>query len=56
MESAWAKSKEDVLKYFDVDENKGYSDEQVRKAQEKYGPNGNLIFSTVQITFGTYFV
>lgn len=39
MDLAWTKSKEEVLKYFDVDEDKGYSDDQVKRAQEKYGPN-----------------
>ena len=41
MEQAWAKSIEETCKYFDVDESKGYTDEQVKRAQEKYGPNGN---------------
>jgi Ca2+ transporting ATPase len=49
MESTWAKSKEDVLKYFNVDENKGYSDEQVKKAQEKYGPNGMSVFLALTV-------
>lgn len=44
MDQAWTKSKEEVLAFFSVDENKGYSDDQVRKAQEKYGPNGKISF------------
>ena len=39
MEAAWTKSKEEVLKYFNVEEDKGYSEDQVKRAQEKYGPN-----------------
>lgn len=42
MESAWTKSKKDVLDFFGVDEDRGLSDEQIRRAQEKYGPNGKL--------------
>jgi len=39
MDLAWTKSNEEILKHFDVEENRGYSDEQVKRAQEKYGPN-----------------
>lgn len=39
MDLAWAKTTEEVLSYYNVDENSGYSDEQVKAAQEKYGPN-----------------
>lgn len=40
MDLAWTKSKEECLRYFNVEEDKGYSDDQVKRAQEKYGPNG----------------
>lgn len=40
MDQAWAKSKEECLKYFNVEEDRGLSEDQVAKAQEKYGPNG----------------
>ncbi len=40
MDLAWTKSSEEVCKYFDVEEEKGLSDSQVKKYQEKYGPNG----------------
>jgi hypothetical protein len=40
MDLAWTLTKEEVLKYYGVDEQKGYTDDQVKKAQEKYGPNG----------------
>ena len=40
MDLAWTRSKEEVLNYFNVEEDKGYSDAQVKAAQEKYGPNG----------------
>jgi Ca2+ transporting ATPase len=39
MDLAWTRTKEEVLKYYNVDEDKGYSDAQVKAAQEKYGPN-----------------
>lgn len=40
MDLAWTKTNEEVLAYFGVDEERGYSEDQVRRAQEKYGPNG----------------
>lgn len=40
MEDAYAKSKEEVLKHFGVSENLGLSQEQFRRNQKKYGPNG----------------
>lgn len=40
MDLAWTKSKDEVLKYFEVDEERGLSDSQVKRYQEKYGPNG----------------
>jgi len=39
MDTPWAKSKEEILKYYDVSEDKGLSDDQIKEAQEKYGPN-----------------
>ena len=42
MEDAHTKSVEEVLSYFSSDEEAGLSDEQVQRAQEKYGPNGRL--------------
>ena len=44
MDLAWTKSKEEILKYFEVDEDKGLSDSQVKRYQEKYGPNGKPCF------------
>lgn len=43
MDQSWAKSKEECLKYFNVEEDRGLSEDQVVKAQEKYGPNGIYI-------------
>jgi len=40
MEDAHTKSTEEILAHFLVDEENGLSDEQIAKAQEKYGPNG----------------
>jgi Ca2+ transporting ATPase len=39
MDLAWTKTKEEILQYFNVDEERGLSDDQVKKYQEKYGPN-----------------
>ena len=40
MELAHTKSSEEVLNYFGADRERGLSIEQVKKNQEKYGPNG----------------
>ena len=50
MEQAWARSVEETCKFFNVDESKGYSDEQVKRAQEKYGPNGKWSYSSLLIS------
>ena len=39
MEHAHTKTCEEVLQHFQVDELTGLSDEQIRRNQEKYGPN-----------------
>jgi Ca2+ transporting ATPase len=39
MDQAWTRSAEDTCKFFNVEETKGYSDDQVKRAQEKFGPN-----------------
>jgi hypothetical protein len=40
MDMPWTRSKEEICKFFNVDEEKGYSEFDVKRAQEKYGPNG----------------
>lgn len=40
MDDAHTKPIDEVIGFFKTDENLGLSDEQVEKAQEKYGPNG----------------
>lgn len=40
MEDAHIKKVEEVLSYFSVDPERGLTPEQVKKYQEKYGPNG----------------
>ena len=47
MDLAWTRTNDEVFKYFNVDEERGYSDEQAKKALEKYGPNG--MFSNMQL-------
>jgi len=39
MDASWTRTPEEVLKYFNVTEDRGLSDDQVKRAQEKYGPN-----------------
>lgn len=46
MEDAHAKKVEEVLSYFSVDQDRGLTPEQVKRYQEKYGPNGEF-FSTL---------
>jgi Ca2+ transporting ATPase len=40
MESGHAKTWQEVVDYFQTDVEKGLSEDQVKKYQEKYGPNG----------------
>lgn len=42
MELAYTKSVEEVCAHFGVDEDAGLNEEQIRKAREKYGPNGKF--------------
>lgn len=44
MELAHAKSVEETVRYFSTNPDRGLTDEQVKRAQEKYGPNGKIIF------------
>ncbi|XP_074643424.1 calcium-transporting ATPase sarcoplasmic/endoplasmic reticulum type-like isoform X2 [Tubulanus polymorphus] len=39
MELAHTKSSEEVISYFNVDDHVGLNDDQIRKQQERYGPN-----------------
>lgn len=44
MEASHTKSVEEVLDFFNVGEETGYTDDQVKAGIEKYGPNGkNLL-------------
>lgn len=38
----WTKIKEEIATFYNVDESKGLSDEQVKQNLERYGPNGML--------------
>jgi hypothetical protein len=40
MEDAHAKTVEEVLNYFNVDPERGLTPDQIKRNQEKYGPNG----------------
>ena len=43
MEDPWTKQPDEVVNYFKSDENSGLDDNQVKRYQEKYGPNGECI-------------
>lgn len=47
MEDAHSKSVEEVLGYFGTDPDKGLSPDQVKRNQEKYGPNGKCYFINI---------
>ena len=52
MDDSHTKTTEEVVNYFKTDEHTGLSDEQIKRAQEKYGPNGELMCHNDQlITF-----
>lgn len=58
MEQAHVKTSEEVLAHFSTDSEKGLTEDQVRRYQEKYGLNGMcwlfhvcFIFSTKPIVF-----
>lgn len=42
MEDAHTKTVDEVIKYFAADPERGLTAEQVKKNQEKYGPNGEF--------------
>lgn len=42
MEDGHAKTVDEVLNYFGTDLERGLSLDQVKRSQEKYGPNGEL--------------
>lgn len=42
MEDAHIKTVDEVLNYFNTDQERGLTLDQVKKYQEKYGPNGKL--------------
>lgn len=44
MEDAHCKTVDETLSYFNVDKEKGLTIDQVKRNQEKYGPNGEKKF------------
>lgn len=56
MEDAHAKKVEEVLTYFQVDPERGLSPDQVKRYQEKYGPNGESQCTLFQDLYPTLFV
>lgn len=52
MELSWTKTYDECLAYFNTDGEKGLTPDQVKKHQEKYGPNGEWhILITIFFTF-----
>ena len=47
MDDAHTKSVDEVVNYFKTDGTFGLSDDQVKRAQEKYGPNGKSRFPSM---------
>ena len=47
MDDAHTKTGEEVVNYFKTDENTGLDDNQIRRHQEKYGPNGMYAFEMI---------
>jgi hypothetical protein len=45
MEDAHAKSVDEVLKYFNTNQELGLTNDQIKQYQAKYGPNGKFIFT-----------
>lgn len=43
MEDAHAKTVDEVLNYFGVDPERGLTPDQIKRNQEKYGPNGEYL-------------
>lgn len=56
MEDAHAKTTEEVINYFNVDPERGLTPDQVKRNQEKYGPNGesNYFFYLNCVIFSVY--
>ena len=54
MDFAHTKTTQEVLGYFNVDEEYGLSDDQVRKNLEKYGRNGKLIWKARKFWFDLF--
>lgn len=44
MEDGFSKTTEEVINYFNVDPERGLTLDQVKRNQEKYGPNGKFNF------------
>jgi len=45
MENPHARTVDEVIKYFSTDVNFGLTDKQIEENQEKYGPNGKIVFA-----------
>lgn len=52
MEDAHCKTVDEVLNYFSVDPERGLTPDQIKRNQEKYGPNGkfNLYFMLLDLS------
>lgn len=51
MEDAHCKTVDEVLNYFNTDPEKGLTPDQIKRNQEKYGPNGELFINYILFSF-----
>lgn len=51
MEDGHSKTTEEVINIFNVDPERGLTLDQVKRNQEKYGPNGKFLFLNLFYTF-----
>lgn len=54
MEQAYTKTVEEVAEYFHVDLETGLTDEQIKKARDKYGPNGKYRYFIASLCYKSY--
>lgn len=56
MEDGHLRTSEETLKFFNADLERGLSADQVKRNQEKYGPNGMLFFNYYFILLTLYLI
>lgn len=53
MEDGHAKTVDEVINYFGTDQERGLTPDQIKRNQDKYGPNGEL-FRICVISYGEF--